>query len=316
VFAAYDLRVADRATLSGLLGRISEQVVTARAETLVSVGGSLFDERYGLAAHRPVHLTTMPSFPNDALDPARCHGDLLLQVCAPDAATVEASLTAVEHAAGSGLVPRWRVSAFRRENTIAANGRPTTRNLFGFQEGVSNPDTHDESTMDELVWVRAGGGEPAWARGGSYQVVRLVRFATELWNREALSTQEAAFGRRRSDGAPLGHDRETEDFAYTADPTGQYIALDAHIRRANPRTPQARANRILRRGYSYQTGTDQGLVFVCFQRDLTRGFETVQKRLAGQALDKYILPLGGGYFFALPGAEPGGHVVDRLPLAD
>jgi deferrochelatase/peroxidase EfeB len=312
VFAAFDIRVPDRDALAGLLRLISTQIAAAPAEILVSVGASLFDGRYGLAGHRPTALTTMPSFPNDALDPARCHGDLLLQVCAPDAATVQATLAGIERAAGAGLVPRWRMPAFRQENSISANGRPTTRNLLGFQEGTSNPDVHDAATMAQLVWVAQDSVEPHWVAGGSYQVIRLVRFATQLWDREPLSTQEAVFGRRRSDGVPLGRDTETEDFTYTDDPAGRFVALDAHIRLANPRTPETAGSRILRRGYSYRTDTDEGLVFVCFQRDLGKGFETVQRRLTGETLDKYILPFGGGYFFALPGAAPGEHLGARL----
>ena len=312
VFAAFDVRVPDRDALAGLLRLISTQFTGARGEILVSVGASLFDGRYGLGPRRPAGLSTMPSFPNDALDPAWCGGDLLLQVCTPDDAAAQATLAAIERAAGTGLVPRWRMPAFRQENTIAANGRPTTRNLFGFREGMGNPDVRDAATMAQLVWVASGVGEPRWTAGGSYQVIRLVRFATQLWDREPVSTQEAVFGRRRSDGVPLGRDTEPADFTYADDPTGRFVALDAHIRRANPRTPETAGSRILRRGYSYRTSTDQGLVFVCFQQDLDKGFETVQRRLTGEALDKYVLPYGGGYFFALPGAAPGEYLGEHL----
>ena len=44
-----------------------------------------------------------------------------------------------------------------------------------------------------------------------------------------------------------------------------------------------------------------GLLFICFQSDLSAGFLTVQNRLNGEALEEYIKPVGGGYFFALPG---------------
>ncbi len=48
----------------------------------VSVGDSMFDERFGLARHKPARLRQMERHPNDALDAALCHGDLSIQFCA------------------------------------------------------------------------------------------------------------------------------------------------------------------------------------------------------------------------------------------
>ncbi|MDT7726087.1 MAG: deferrochelatase/peroxidase EfeB [Actinomycetota bacterium] len=262
----------------------------------------------------------MPSFPNDALDPAWCHGDVLLQVCAATGDVVSRTVAELTTAVGGMATIRWRMDGFREENTPASDGKSSNRDLFGFREGTANPDTRDQSLMDTLVWADGTGGEPAWTAGGTYQVIRLIQFAPTLWNAEPLALQEAAIGRRKSDGAPLGHSTEAAAFDYSADPAGQTIALNAHIRRANPRTPQTEGSRILRRGYSYRRDTpqhDEGLIFMCFQRDLQCGFVTVQNRLAGQALDKYVLPFGGGYYFVLPGvdAKPGRYLGDVLVRA-
>jgi deferrochelatase/peroxidase EfeB len=95
---------------------------------------------------------------------------------------------------------------------------------------------------------------------------------------------------------------------YAGDPDGKHIPLDAHIRLANPRTRATENSLILRRGYNFSRGIsasgqlDISLLFICFQSDLSAGFVTVQKRLNGEPLEEYIKPVGGGYFFVLPGA--------------
>lgn len=306
IFAAYDVTAGGLEPVFRALG-----TETAGVEITVGVGAALFDHRFGLAGKAPRHLTAMPSFPNDVLNPALCHGDILVQACSADRKAADAALQRITAVAGQRLRPRWRVDGFREQNTPTADGHASNRDLFGFREGAGNPDVRDAALMNDLVWVPAGSDEPGWTAGGSYQVVRQIRFAPALWDAEPTAKQESVIGRRKTDGAPLGHDREDATFDYHADPGGQQIALDSHIRRANPRTPATQANRILRRGYSYRRGVDpagqpdEGLIFVCFQRNLAAGFATVQRRLAGQALDKYVLPAGGGYFFVLAGRGDG-----------
>ena len=57
-----------------------------------------------------------------------------------------------------------------------------------------------------------------------------------------------------------------------------------------------------------------GLLFICFQSDLDRPASSrVQARLNGEPLEEYIKPVGGGYFFALPGVdEPGDYFAKAL----
>ena len=149
-------------------------------------------------------------------------------------------------------------------------------------------------------------------------MIRQIRMLVEFWDRTPLAEQENLIGRRKADGAPLGGVHETDVPDYAADPEGRVTPLDAHIRLANPRTPETRRNLILRRGFSYARGfdaagqLDQGLAFVSYQRSLGDGFLAVQARLDGEPLEEYIRGEGGGFFFALPGASPGGHLGDGL----
>jgi len=291
---------------SGILGAF---IAPDNLTMTVSLGASLFDDRFGLAPHKPKSLQKMVRFPNDSLDAALCHGDLLIQICANTQDTVIHALRDLIKHTPDLLSVRWKREGFISDHAARSKGKETPVNLLGFKDGTANPNSQDVPLMDSVVWVTADQGEPAWAVGGSYQAVRIIQFHVEFWDRTPLKEQQTIFGRDKHSGAPLGMKNEHDVPDYASDPDGEIIALDSHIRLANPRTKETESNLMMRRGYSYSLGVtnsgqlDMGLLFVCFQHDLEQGFLTVQKRLNGEALEEYIKPVGGGYFFALPGVR-------------
>ncbi|WP_199258668.1 iron uptake transporter deferrochelatase/peroxidase subunit [Paracoccus binzhouensis] len=307
-------------TDSGLLG----PVISPNGLTItVGLGASLFEKHDWLAGLKPARLQRMTQFPNDALDPEICHGDLSIQICANLQDTCIYALRDIVKNLSEFLVLRWMIEGFVPPVLPAADGStPSARNFLGFRDGSANPDANDAALMERMVWTH-GPDEPEWAHGGSYQAVRVIRNFVERWDRTPLSEQERIFGRVKASGAPLdapgGTEHDTPD--YRADPAGRKIPPDAHIRLANPRRPEDASSLILRRPFNYSRGAqkngqlDQGLLFICYQADLEAGFIAVQNRLNGEPLEEYIKPVGGGYFFVLPGIEPGDYLGSSLVTA-
>jgi deferrochelatase/peroxidase EfeB len=267
----------------------------------LSVGSSLFDDRYGLAGRKPLRLTPMQPFPNDFLEPAWLGGDLLLQVCGNHPDTVHHAIRDITKHTFAWMQLRWKLEGY------GSPPRPsgTPRNLLGFKDGTANP---TGTLASSLVWVDDP-AEPRWAQGGSYQVVRLIRMLVEFWDRVSINEQQNMFGRFRDSGAPLDGTTEFAIPDYAADPHGYVIPLDSHIRLANPRTKATADQRLIRRSYNYDLGVDEngnlqaGHIFIAYQQDIQRQFETIQKRLINEPLVDYVQPFGGGYFFALPGVR-------------
>ncbi|MEG6508980.1 iron uptake transporter deferrochelatase/peroxidase subunit [Methyloligella sp. 2.7D] len=293
---------------SGILGPVIEP---DKLTVTVSLGASLFDKRPWLRELKPKQLIRMAEFPNDALDSEICHGDLALQLCANLQDTCIHALRDIMKNMPEYLVLHWMQEGNVPVVQASAGGEHgTARNFLGFHDGSANPNSTDAKEMDRIVWVTEDNGEPDWAMGGSYQAVRIIRNFVERWDRTPLGEQELIFGRKKDSGAPL--DGGKTEFAvpdYAKDPDGKKTPLDSHIRLANPRTAKSQKNLILRRPFNYSNGftksgqLDQGLLFIVYQADLMEGFLAVQSRLNGEPLEEYIKPIGGGYFFVLPGAR-------------
>ncbi|MEO8696015.1 MAG: iron uptake transporter deferrochelatase/peroxidase subunit [Acidimicrobiales bacterium] len=289
---------------------LSPQIDPDALTITLAVGESLFDDRFGLTAQKPTRLVRMPAFPNDEPHPDTSHGDLLIQICADHDDTCTHALRRLMRTSRKYLTLRWMLSGFVRPNELP-HGRTSVRNLLGFKDGTANLDTTDIALMNQHVWVQPGDDEPKWTAGGSYMAVRVIRNRVEFWDRTALRTQELIIGRSKASGAPLDGSLETDVPRYSVDPDARVTPMSAHIRLANPRTTDTESSLLLRRGFNYSLGftpngqLDQGLLFVCFQRDLAKGFIAVQERLNGEALEEYIKPIGGGFYFALPGVARG-----------
>ncbi|MGA7207114.1 MAG: Dyp-type peroxidase, partial [Specibacter sp.] len=269
----------------------------------VGLGHGVFVDKFGLTAKAPKGLTPMRLFPDDVPDPQWMGGDLLLQVCANSQDTVHHALRDLTRATRAWMQPQWQINGFVSPPRPA--GAP--RNLFGYKDGIANP-----AQGDGLVWIGPDSGQPAWAEGGTFIVVRLIRMLVEFWDRVSVNEQDTIIGRRRDTGAPLDGTVETDKPNYAKDPNGAVTPLSSHIRLANPRSQETDKSRFLRRGYNYARGAspngnqDVGLIFACYQANIQNQFEAAQERLTGEPMTDYVQAFGGQYFIGLPGVVGNG----------
>jgi deferrochelatase/peroxidase EfeB len=144
-----------------------------------------------------------------------------------------------------------------------------------------------------------------------------------------VSFQEQTFGREKLSGAPLGAKGEFDPIdldAKTAD-GDPLIPENSHVRLAHQMAKDGA--RVLRRSYSYNDGAnvtaerwppwrqgmefDAGLVFVCYQRDLTNGFIKIFDKMSRfDMLNQFVTNVGGGHFAVPGGAAKGEFVGQRL----
>jgi dye decolorizing peroxidase len=290
--------------------------VPARLTITVGYGMGLL-EAAGRAEGAPAWLADgLPGFTVDRLEERWTGGDLLLQVAAEDPVTVSHAVRVLLTDADPFATVRWVQSGFHRPANTAPAGM-TGRNLFGQVDGTVNP-TPGTADFDDVVFVPAGVGAPAWLEGGSAVVVRRIAMDLRVWGGLDVATKEESIGRRLSDGAPLtgGTEFTAPDFDAVDDNGFLVIPPTAHMRLAHAQAPR---ERILRRPYNYDDGiaadgtADAGLVFVAYMADPVAQFVPIQERLAkADVLNVWTAPIGSALFAVPRGVAEGEYLGQAL----
>lgn len=242
----------------------------------------------------------LPVFASDGpLNPGLSGGDLLLSVCGSDAGVLHAVAAALLDAVPAA-VRRWSQTGVRGagEGTIV-------RNPLGYHDGIVVPRTDAE--LDANVWITDGP-----AAGGTIAVVRRLRLDVARFRGESAERQDAIVGRRRADGVPLSGGGPTDAVDLRAKtPEGDYLVpARSHARAAHPSFTDSAL--MLRRGYAYSNATaggtdaDDGLLFVCFQRELETFVRTQHRLDEVDDLMTYATVTASASFLVLPGRTTDG----------
>ena len=325
-----------------------------RAHLTITLGvaKSGFDALGVASVDQPQDLILMP-WPQLGDAPAvAANGDLVLQICSDNTYINEHVVRRIAEELGDSLRLAWAVTGEQRYTTRAGRtAREEGRALIGFLDGTDNLHPRKQPADAQLVFVDPDrttsypalpvsgpsgpygpvgpvfpadlrsppAREPEWTRGGTYMVARASVNDLSTWDRQTLGTQEQIVGRFKVSGAALDLNddeqlqRDEPYFAQHQD--DRRVALNSHIRKANPRrVPEDEMRRIFRRGYSLisaqpATGLLGGLVFICFGRTISTQFEFITRAWTnnpdfpepGTGVDA-IRPfdatvLAGGYFF-------------------
>ncbi|KAM0249216.1 hypothetical protein ACHAQJ_009122 [Trichoderma viride] len=188
---------------------------------------------------------------------------------------------------------------------------------FGFKDGISQPllkgldDAqaklpNKRHILTDPATIITGNGEPPWATDGSYMAFRkLKQFVPEFrsfvetkapgLNYTPAQLRARLVGRWES-GAPVQvfpnvdnpKEAEKNDFDYTKDLKDKNCPFAAHIRKTKPRGDLSNGTDwdIMRRGIPYgkeffggeeKIPEDRGLLFVCYQSSLAKGFQFITK---------------------------------------
>lgn len=241
----------------------------------------------------------LPRFASDApLDDRMRGGDLLISAYASDAGVLHASIADVL-AVVPGATRRWTQPCVRGagEGTIV-------RNPLGYHDGIIVP--HGDDELDENVWIADGP-----AAGGTIAVIRRLRLDTTGFAALPGPRQDEVVGRVRATGDPLSGGGPTAEADLTAkSPDGSYLVPSrSHVRAAHPSFTGSRL--MLRRGYAYSNAAgpgeaaDDGLLFMCFQRELDDFVRTQHRLDETDDLMRFATPTASASFLIVPGRTDG-----------
>lgn len=284
----------------------------ARLTVTFGFGRGLF-AAIGKTQAMPPALASLPAFRTDKLEPRWGQTDLVLQICCEEPVTLSYAQRRLIRDAEPFAAVAWVQAGF--VNSLGTEPPGTTpRNLMGMRDGTANE--RDPEQAAAVVWCT----DPAypWLVGGSHLVIRRMRIDLALWDDLEGEGKEIAFGRRIADGSPLTGTKEFDVVDREKKDDKGFFVIDpgAHAARAQPRTAD---ERMIRRAYNYDDGylpagtPDAGLVFVCYQKDVTTSFIPVQARLAEKdALNIWATHVGSASYAVPPGPKPGGYVGQTL----
>ena len=241
----------------------------------------------------------LPAFAgDDGMADARNGGDVYVGLHAGNPAVLAPALADVVAGFEAASV-RWQQFGFRAPGTGTV-----ARNPLGYLDGIIVP--RGERELARNVWIADGR-----ASGGTICVIRQLRLDVARFRAEPLARQDDVIGRHKGDGSPLSGGGPLDEVDLVAKTeTGEFVTpLRSHARAAHPSFTGS--DLMLRRGYAYANGPvtttdgatvdDQGLLFICFQRDLA-DFVRTQRRLdETDDLMAFATPVSSGSFLILPG---------------
>ena len=296
-------------TAEAPLGSLEPEMTAVPANLTVTCGlsRSVF-EFIGVPA--PESLRDIQAFDRDALDPAWGQSDLVLQICSDDPVVASYCLRHMVRSSSDYVLVKWLQQGFSHAHGSYQPGE-SARNLFAQVDGTINPRSDEE--FDAQVWIDEG---PQWARGGTGMVIRRIRMNLDTWEQLDRASRENAVGRRLIDGAPLTGQAEHDPADFSAKDKYGLPIIDKNSHMARATAPQDHPEqKILRRPYNYELAPDPhtpdqlsnaGQIFICFQKDPTRQFEPIQRRLdEADLLNEWITHVGSAVYFCPPGTHAG-----------